>query len=113
MWEDTKKSANTAINSEDANEYCETLNLGNYDDWKIPTYEQLELLYKVKEKLYNGYGVKFYWSNNRFQDKAKIWDYAYGKDFTKGKKQKSIIEFKKARIRCVRDINITKEKEEL
>ncbi len=104
MWEDTKEASNSAITFEKAKDYCKSFELGGFEDWKIPTIEQLELLYKHKDKLYNGFGGAFYWSSNRFQDKAKIWDYSMVKDFTEGKTKKSIIEFEQGRIRCVRDI---------
>jgi len=105
MWEDTKEAANSAVNWKKADKYCRELELGGFQDWVIPTIKQLEYLYdKDKEKIYNGIGGSFYWSNDRFQDRAKIWDYAYVKDFTEGETKKSILEFKKARVRCVRDI---------
>ncbi len=105
MWEDTKEASNSAITWEKAFDYCKALDLGKYDDWEIPTIEQLELLYENnKDDLYNGFGGEFYWSSNRFKDKTKIWDYAKVKDFTEGKTKKSIIEFEKGRIRCVRNI---------
>lgn len=105
MWEDTKKAANNAVTWEKASKYCNELELGGFKDWKIPTIKQLEYLYdKDKEKIYNGIGGSFYWSSNRFQGKSKIWDYAYVKDFKEGKTRKSIVEFEKGRVRCVRDI---------
>ena len=111
MWEDTKKAANNAVNWKKAEKYCSELELGGYKDWKIPTIKQLEHLYdKDREKIYNGIGGSFYWSNDRFQDRAKIWDYAYVKDFTEGETKNSIIEFNKARVRCIREILFKPEK---
>ncbi|MEA2019971.1 MAG: DUF1566 domain-containing protein [Campylobacterota bacterium] len=105
MWEDTKEAANNATNWKNGLKYCKELELGGFKDWKIPTIKQLEYLYdKDKEKIYNGFGGSFYWSSDIFQDKAKIWSFAYVKDFTEGETKKSILEFEQARVRCVRDI---------
>lgn len=112
MWEDTKEAANTPVDWENGYKHCERLNIGKYKDWKVPTLEQLELLYKNKDKVYNGFGGKFYWSNHQFQDKKKIWSYAYGKEFEDGEVLKSIKELKEARIRCVREIEIKEPNED-
>jgi hypothetical protein len=105
MWEDTKEAKNSPVTWEKADEYCKSLRLGRYENWRIPTIEQLELLYENnKDNLYNGYGGEFYWSSNRFQDRTKIWKYAKVISFKNGKIDKSIVEFEQGRIRCVREI---------
>jgi len=105
MWEDTKEAANSAMTWEQGYDYCKNYELAGLKDWSIPSIDQLDLLYKNKDIIYNGFGGAFYWSSNRFQGKSKIWDYSLVKDFENGKTRKSIIEFEQGRIRCVRIID--------
>lgn len=39
IWQQT--SASGSLNWEEANEYCESLELGGYDDWRMPTLKEL------------------------------------------------------------------------
>ncbi len=105
MWEDTLEAANKNVNWKQAFLYCENLQYGKYDDFRLPTIDELDELYEYKDKIYNGFGGKFYWSSTTFQDKYKIWDYSRVKNFENGIVKKSIKEFEKGRVRCVRDIN--------
>jgi len=104
MWEDTKDAANTNINWKDAKSYCEDLQYGDYDDFRLPTINELDSLYENKDKIYNGFGSPFYWSSSTFKDYYKIWDYSDVKNFEDGENKKSIKEFDKAKVRCVREI---------
>lgn len=104
MWEDTKDAVNTNINWAKANTYCANLKIAHYEDFRLPTINELQELYENKDLIYNGYGGKFYWSDAEFKDNQKIWTYSVGKNFEDGTNQKSIKEFEQARVRCVRDI---------
>jgi len=104
MWEDTKDAANTNINWKDAKSYCEDLQYGNYDDFRLPTIDELNYLYENKDKIYNGFGSPFYWSSMTYKDYYKIWDYSQVKNFEDGENKKSIKEFDKGKVRCVREI---------
>lgn len=108
MWEDTKDAATKNTTWEQAYEHCEDLTLGGFNDWYIPTLEQLESLYKLykeNEKLiHNGAGEPFYWSNDTFDSRGGIWKYSKVISFNNGKTKKSIQEFENGKIRCVRDI---------
>ena len=106
MWEDTKDATNTDITWPKARTYCQDLKIAQYDDFRLPSIEELDELYENKDKIYNGHGGSFYWSATSFQDDKNIWIYAIGKNFEDGVTQKSIQEFEKARVRCVRDIEI-------
>jgi len=111
MWEDTKDAANTNINWEKGRIYCSNLEIAHYDDFRLPTIEELNDLYENKDQIYNGFGGKFYWSSSTFRDEHKVWDYSVVKNFEDGMNQKSIKEFEQGRIRCVRNIEIIEEKE--
>ena len=104
MWEDTKEAANTNVNWEDANRYCKNLKIAHFEDFRLPSLDELEELYENKEEIYNGFDGKFYWSENSFKDDNGIWSYAMGKNFENGTDHRSVKEFSNARVRCVRDI---------
>jgi len=104
MWEDTKNAANTNINWEKANIYCQNLQFAHHKDFRLPTIEELIELYENKDEIYNGFGGKFYWSSTTYDDEYKVWSYSIVKNFDDGTKKTSIKEFENGRVRCVRDI---------
>lgn len=104
MWEDTKEAANTNINWEKGYTYCTNLKIAQYEDFRMPTINELQELYENKDAIYNGFGGKFYWSDSTFDGDKKIWNYSIVKNFEDGTNQKSIKEFDQGRVRCVRDI---------
>jgi len=104
MWEDTKEATNTDIDWDKAKMYCENLTIAHYDDFRLPSIDELDELYDNKEEIYNGFGGKFYWSDSSYQDDNAIWSYSMGKNFEDGTHHKSVKEFNKGRVRCVRDI---------
>jgi len=107
MWEDTPHAANTQVSWEKAKEYCESLRIGEFKDWKLPTIEQLNDLHeKYKDEIYHGYGNSFYWSQSTSTSESKIWDYSFTKDFSTGKNRKPVKEFDNGLVRCVREIII-------
>ena len=105
MWEDTKEATTTNRNWNDAYLYCKNLEIANYDDFRLPTIDELSELYDYQEEIYNGFGGKFYWSRSTFKDEHEVWDYAHVKNFESGLNQKSIKEFEQGRARCVRDLD--------
>lgn len=112
MWEDTKDATNTNINWEKAQRYCQNLEIAQYDDFRLPTIDELSELYDYKDKIYNGFGGKFYWSGTTYSDEHNVWNYSVVKNFEDGTNQKSIKEFEQGRVRCVREIKKMKEKNE-
>ena len=104
MWEDTKEATNTDINWDKAKAYCENLTIAHYDDFRLPDMDELDELYDNQEEIYNGFGGKFYWSDSEFENNSGIWSYSMGKNFEDGTHHKSVKEFRKGRVRCVRDI---------
>jgi len=111
MWEDTVEATNTNITWAKALLYCDNLEIAHYKDFRLPTIKELSELYENKDKIYNGHGGKFYWSNSTFSDEFKVWNYSVVKNFEDGMNQKSIKEFEQGRVRCVRDIKSKKDKE--
>lgn len=104
MWQDTKDIVTNAVNWKEANRYCKTLELAGFKDWKLPSLEQLKILYTNKEKIYNGFGTAYYWSSDILVDKKNLWEYSYSKGFEVDETKKFVKEFKKGRVRCIRDV---------
>jgi hypothetical protein len=106
MWEDTKEATSTNINWNNAQLYCSNLKIADYDNFRLPSINELSELYDNKDDIYNGFGGKFYWSSSTFKDEYEVWDYGEVMNFENGLTQKSIKEFEQGRVRCVRDIDI-------
>ena len=51
VWEDSYESKTTTRNFNDAQKYCDKLNIGDFDDWRLPT--RMELLTIVDDTKYN------------------------------------------------------------
>ena len=51
VWEDSYESKTTTRNFNDAQKYCDKLNIGGFDDWRLPT--RLELLTIIDDTKYN------------------------------------------------------------
>lgn len=105
MWEDTPHAKNVKINWENADEYCKFLRIGDFKDWKMPTFEQLkDLQENNKDDIYNGHGEGYYWSTKSTSDYKKIWNYSDVIEFKLGKTQRFVKELETGYIRCVREI---------
>jgi len=104
MWEDTKEAANTDINWIKAVAYCSDFEKGSYNDFRLPTIEELEELYEYKDLIYNGFGGVIYWSSTTSKDDMNLWEYSHVKNFEDGTTRTAVKEFEKGRVRCVRDI---------
>lgn len=72
------------MNWHDANKACEALGKG----WRLPTKEELELLYKNKNKI-GGFVSDYYWSSSE-ANKNAAWkqDFDYGNQHGYDKNQK-------------------------
>ena len=92
MFEDTKRVISAPKNHKSAKEYCKGLNLAGYDDWALPSVEQLQSILnsQLKYSLKNGY-----WSSAEMEDRAWAVSFLTTK---KIKPQKSMRFY----VRCVR-----------
>jgi hypothetical protein len=74
MWQDDDMSASLLMNQSDAVEYCENLNLAEYNDWHLPTSEELFLLrrrlspYKYIIDEFENVTNSYYWSSTNYSD---------------------------------------------
>jgi hypothetical protein len=107
VWEDTLEAVTQNTTWDQAKRYCEELEIAYLKDWRLPTLQEMEILYgHFKEDIYNGFGEPFYWSDETSEDDAGIWDYAMVKNFTDGIEKKSIQDFEQGKVRCIHDVAV-------
>ena len=97
-----KKEEGKALKWDNANSYAHNLNLGDYDDWRLPTTSELNMLFVNQEYLLNKIPPALFWSSekeNSYIVKAV--------DFSK-KSYREVRENQNATsyTRCVRNIKI-------
>jgi len=104
-WQTTL--SNKKMNLQEAKEYCLNLDLAFYNDWKIPTINELSTIINLKKykpatdtKLFPNTKSFFYWSISPtdIQNQYKTVDFNYGDILPKNSNIFS-------HIRCVRSMN--------
>ena len=101
-WQDDKEVSVTDKTWQEAKDYCLRLSLGGYEDWRLPTVEELDTIlmyggYDSLDKVFNP-AYNFYWSANSNPATTKE---AWGIDFyTKVERWRGVTEESSAR--CVR-----------
>jgi len=107
MWEDTKEAKNSLMSYNDAKIFCQEYDLAGFKDWRLATIKELESLNNIKDKIYNGFGDKFYWSISedtisKSSEESNIltFNYKTNKSESKNRLPLSIV---KGHVRCVRE----------
>jgi len=78
---------------------CDSLVIGSYDDWFLPSKDELNLMYSSLKKAGLGsFGVGWFWSSSQGSDRS----YAWGQDFSDGQKVDYINKNDKYAVRAVR-----------
>lgn len=80
MWQDNKVSKTIYKDWQGAKDYCKSLSLVGYSDWRLPNINELKNLYKKKDKLKN-FTSNYYWSSTTHVSNASgAWDvhFSYG-----------------------------------
>ncbi len=108
MWIDNFSNVKNRLNHRDATDYCESLSYAGYDNWRLPTIEEFELIVdKTNERSYINRAFKFnmpvgYWASKAHW--RTFWFYADYMFFVSGTPYYDS-RHKKKFVRCVRDIN--------
>jgi hypothetical protein len=74
------QSSERQLNWNDAKTYCDSLNIGGYNDWRLPNREELDWMYKnLKAKGLGGFSDSWYWSSSEHYN-----DFAWYQSFSDG-----------------------------
>lgn len=105
QWQNTHENKDLRKNWNGAKKYCNNLVLEGYDDWKLPTIEQLQTLVdlkkyrpSIKEGITEVSVLTFYWAQTSFvEDEKKAWHifYKYGESYYGNKGERY-------GVRCIR-----------
>ncbi len=88
----------------EALEYCENLNLANYNDWRLPNINELKSIVDRSTSRpaliygFNHKNINFFWSSSTYElvpQNARIVDFSNGQDLDKLKSSRHS-------VRCVR-----------
>jgi hypothetical protein len=104
MWQDNDDSKMKQLKYEDAVKYCKDLKLAHFHNWELPSIEQLKALYKIKDKIENGFGANAYWSSEEVIKSNNIWKYSKTLNFENEKVKEKVQSFYDGNVRCVRKI---------
>ena len=107
LWEDTPHVRETKITHPRAKMYCSELKLGDFQDWKLPTIQELLTIIDYRRtspalmKAFNYVeDESFYWSQTVVADES---DAFWGVNFKRGASSKAS-EYYDRYVRCVRSI---------
>ncbi|MDA7816907.1 DUF1566 domain-containing protein [Sulfurimonas sp.] len=102
MWQDNKDAKTITRDWQDAKKYCSNLTFGGYDDWYLPSLEELYSIvdksrtHKIKKEFKNT-TPNNYWSSSVLNNHAGYVFFSHG---GVGYNDKSTVDY----IRCVRAV---------
>lgn len=106
IWEDTMHVSEVKITHIKAKIYCNELKLGSFDDWRLPTINELLTLVdytRFKPAILKGFShieeTSFYWTQTPVADAD---DEFWGVNFKRGASSKASETYDRY-VRCVRD----------
>lgn len=105
MWEDTPHVREAKIRQPRAKEYCSELTLGGFNDWRLPSIQELLTIIdynRVSPAIIKAFSYiedeSFYWTKTRVADE---YDAFWGVNFKRGYSSKAS-EYYDRYVRCVR-----------
>ena len=107
MWQDNEDAKTVTKSWIEAIEYCESLTLAGFDDWRLPNIRELKYIAdinKINPAIVTGFeniAADYYWSSSTVMiNSYSAWGvyFWYGNSAQSGKKYVNY-------IRCVRDSN--------
>jgi len=106
MWEDTPHVREAKIRQPRAKEYCSELTLGGFNDWRLPSIQELLTIIdynRVSPAIIKAFSYiedeSFYWTKTHVADED---DAFWGVNFKRGYSSKAS-EYYDRYVRCVRD----------
>ncbi len=104
MWQDTYSVKSDNMNFESAKAYCNSLGLGAFGDWRLPSIEELLSIRDLNrynpaiKGIFKNVKSSFYWSSTSYvSGSSRAWsvDFKDGSSYTYGKSNSYF-------VRCVR-----------
>ncbi|NWF66945.1 MAG: DUF1566 domain-containing protein [Campylobacterales bacterium] len=95
IWQDNLLS--NLMTHDEAVQYCENLEFGGYDKWKLPTIEELNIINNKQNKFIH-IGEGFYWTSTPVSNKSNNYWYV---DFKNGGKNYYTINQDLGYVRCI------------
>jgi hypothetical protein len=97
IWAETDNGAD--IDFEDAVDFCKSLSVGGYSDWRLPDIEELKILYDMNAKKPDGLGITgqirlsscCQWSSYDSTGVSSLLDFRTGKEIWSYKGDKEIL----------------------
>ena len=106
MWEDTPHVREAKIRQPRAKEYCSELTLGSFNDWRLPSIQELLTIIdynRISPAILKAFSYvedeSFYWTKTHVADED---DAFWGVNFKRGYSSKAS-EYYDRYVRCVRD----------
>jgi len=103
-WQDNSEAKTTKLNWSDAKAHCQNLSLGGYEDWRLPTIQELQSIVDIGKKeptikrRFNNVTSSVYWSSSEGVSDAKYaWVVGFGYGNTNGYAKSN-----EYSVRCVR-----------
>ena len=96
-----KICSTTHMRLEQAVQYAKNLKKGGFCDWRVPTKEELEIIYKIKDICGIKKNDEWFWSSSTLLDNSD-YVYAWGMDFGNGYMDNYNIDDYSLYVRCVR-----------
>lgn len=66
----TQKRCEEATSWDKGKIYAENLSTGNYTDWRLPTTDELQIIYDIKNNCRINYDSDLFWASEKPHDKA-------------------------------------------
>ncbi len=104
VWQDTLTIIDLKLLYSDAVNYCQELELAEFNDWTLPSIEQLNLLEIDKIKFRNKFTNNIYVSSTKGKGDYIYWDYLLTKNFETNKIDTINGSAHEANLICVRKI---------
>jgi len=108
MWQDSYSDNSVKkLKWQDAIDYCESLTLGGYNDWRLPNFNELYNLANRNyynpsiDKVFKYTEPHFYWTSTTYAEDKKI---AWLVNFNSGDDGWDVKKYRYY-VRCVRDLN--------
>ena len=95
-WQDSYDSKSKKMSFPEAKSYCQNLDLSGYDDWRLPSKNELKKVFHSRSKFKNK-TTSFYWTSSTFDPDSG----SYGVNFRHGYSY-WYENSKKGYVRCVR-----------